>query len=159
MLRDSPLQLPPLLTRGSSLPAPASFRAYRSDLLEPHALPPCDSSSHGIRYPFRVRSVTRISGSWVPGTRFAVGPAPGLAVFRDDGAESIQNTLNLPLVGFRVPAESIHRSAWPDPIPWRVSLRQLSWTSIPFSTYRSQGSVPDGFALAAPSVFRVWVPS
>jgi hypothetical protein len=97
-----------------------SFRVYRSDLLETSALPLNVSSSLGIRYPFRVLSRLHVPGLLVPESRFAVGPAPGLAVFREDDAESIQNTLKRASRRISRSCRVFRSSSWLAFSPWRA---------------------------------------
>jgi len=87
------------------LHAPVFFRAFRSDLVDLPALPLNKSSSRGIHYPFRVLFAFTYSGYGFPNPASPLGLPPALRFSAKTLPRAFRTPSNVPLVGFRVPAE------------------------------------------------------
>jgi hypothetical protein len=89
----------------SWLHAPVFFRVYRSDLVDLPASPLSRSSSLGIRYPSRVLFAFTYPGYGFPNPASPLGLPPALRFSAKTLPRAFRTPSNLPLVGFRVPAE------------------------------------------------------
>jgi hypothetical protein len=108
------------------LHAPAFFRASRSDPVESPALPLDNSSSRGIRYPFRVPIAIAYPGYGFPNPASPLGLPPALRFSAKTLPRAFKNTLIRASHRISRSCRVFRRSAWPDLIPFRVSHRQLS---------------------------------
>jgi hypothetical protein len=112
-------------------------------------------SSYGVRRSSRVFVLRRYRpyGFDDPDVPLAVSPA--LRSSRSRLPRSPFSDRMHPLFEFRAPLESYPAS----PSRSAAAIRLLSWTLLPFSTYKDRRSASRGHAGPPRSAFRVWLPS
>jgi hypothetical protein len=138
---------------GSSCPS-----EFSKLLLETLALPRASRPPGGLAARSECVDSMVYRACWVSRSRFAVSPRPGCAVFhRRIVPTAVKRTAVRLSSGFGLPMEFCPATSSPP----AAADRRLSWTFVPFSTYRNRRSLflPGVSRTPCTSAFRVWLPS